>query len=141
MARFHSLKLCSLAVSMLIANAAGAADLRVDVRGMASANGQCMIALFDKAQDFPRKPLQGKMEAASLSGATFVFSGLAEGDYAVSAFHDENGNGKLDANLVGLPIERYGFSRDAAGIMGPPSFDDAKLSLGAGAQTIVITLR
>ena len=141
MARINSLKLCSLALSLLMADAAGAADLRVEVRGMASAEGKCMVALFDTAQDFPRKPLQGKMEAASAAGVTVLFSGLAEGDYAISAYHDENGNGKLDANLVGLPIERYGFSRDAAGNMGPPSFDDAKVSLGGAAQTFVINLR
>lgn len=133
-------KFCSFTLSVLLASAASAADLRVEVRGMNSADGKCMVALFDKAQDFARKPLQGRMEAASTAGVTFVFNALPDGEYAISAFHDENGNGKLDANLVGLPIERYGFSRDAAGKMGPPSFDDAKVVVRGADQSIVVNL-
>jgi hypothetical protein len=40
---------------------------------------------------------------------------LAPGRYALRVFADENGNGKLDSNLMGLPIERYGFSKRRQG--------------------------
>jgi uncharacterized protein (DUF2141 family) len=44
-------------------------------------------------------------------------------------YHDENGNGQLDKNMMGIPRERVGFSRDARGRMGPPSFADAAIDL------------
>ncbi|MGH7186252.1 MAG: DUF2141 domain-containing protein, partial [Pseudomonadota bacterium] len=62
-------------------------------------------------------------------------------EYAVQVYHDANGNGKLDTNLVGIPIERFGFSRDAAGNFGPPGFADAKVSVDGADQTIIINLR
>ncbi len=42
-----------------------------------------------------------------------VFEDVAPGTYAIAAFQDENGNGRLDRTGLGLPTEPYGFS-------GPP---------------------
>lgn len=60
-----------------------------------------------------------------------VVVGLSASDYALSVFQDENGNGKLDTNPVGTPIESYGFSNDAAGSFGPLSFQQALLHVAA----------
>jgi uncharacterized protein (DUF2141 family) len=45
-------------------------------------------------------------------------------------YQDENANGQLDRNFIGIPKENYGFSRDAAGKFGPPGFDDAAIDVG-----------
>jgi len=58
--------------------------------------------------------------------------GLASGVYAVTMLHDENENGKMDADFMGLPKEGYGASRDARGIMGPPKFKDAAFTFTGG---------
>ena len=68
-------------------------------------------------------------------------TGLPDGDYAVSAFLDENANMKLDANLFGLPTEPYGFSRDARALAGPPAFADAAIRLDASTARQTITLK
>jgi uncharacterized protein (DUF2141 family) len=54
------------------------------------------------------------------------FDSPAPGTYAVAAFHDENGNGKLDRGMFGIPKEGVAASNDARGHMGPPKWDDAK---------------
>ncbi len=69
-----------------------------------------------------------------------IYRDLPAGRYALSLFHDENGNGKLDSNVAGIPIERYGFSRDARGRMGAPDFDAAAIEL-QGDTTITVHLR
>jgi uncharacterized protein (DUF2141 family) len=53
------------------------------------------------------------------------FVGVASERYAVSVFHDENSNGKLDRNLLGIPREGVGASNNAVGHFGPLKFDDA----------------
>jgi len=58
----------------------------------------------------------------------------------VSAFHDQNDNGKLDTDPTGQPTEVYGFSNDARGTAGPPQFADAAFELGDQAKTISIKL-
>ena len=69
-----------------------------------------------------------------------MFSNLAPGRYAAIAFHDENGNGKLDKNFLGVPTEPYGFSNNVQGFLGPPTFDAAALDIGDGNAAIRITL-
>jgi uncharacterized protein (DUF2141 family) len=62
------------------------------------------------------------------------------GRYAISLFHDENGNGRLDKALM-IPSEGYGFSRDAPVVMGPPSFAEAAFVVEGGEQHQAIRMR
>lgn len=123
------------------ATAALAADLRVEIHGIQTKNGSVRVAVFQRAEDFNEKPMVAQQAPASSPTAVFVFRNILPGEYAISAFHDENSNGELDRNLFRIPTERYGFSRDAAGNMGPPSFDAAKIRIAAETQSIVINLR
>ena len=62
------------------------------------------------------------------------------GTYAVSTFHDENSNGKLDTNLLGIPTEGVGASNNAKGHFGPPKFDDAKFRFEGGRLDLKIAI-
>jgi uncharacterized protein (DUF2141 family) len=63
------------------------------------------------------------------------------GSYAVQAYHDENGNRRLDRNLLGAPSEPYGFSNDARRSFGPPSYKEAEFTLSSHAMTLEIRVR
>lgn len=129
-------------LATLAAMAAHAADLSIEVILPPQKQGTVLAAVFDKADGFPRgKPLLTAM-AQSINGKAVVqFTGLPEGDYAVTAFLDENGNQKLDTNLFGLPTELYGFSRNARNSVGPPSFADAAFRLDADANKQAFELK
>ncbi len=117
-----------------------AADINVEINGIAEAKGDVVVALFNKSEGWLRRGV-GATKAPAQTGTVKVsFADLPAGDYAVSVIHDVNGNGKLDSNAMGIPSEPYGFSNDAAGNFGPPSFDQAKFSLGATAKSINIKL-
>ena len=120
---------------------AHAADLTVEVLGARSAQGSVAGALFTNATGWlkPGQAVQGQFVPATDKTILF-FRGLPPGRYALSVYHDENGNAKLDTNVVGLPTEAYGFSRDAQGRMGPPAFDDAALDLQSD-TTVTLHLR
>ena len=118
----------------LTGTAAAAADLEVVVSGLNSAEGDARIAVHKRISgvEFPgdgvvaatiRKAVKGEMRV--------VFAGLAPGDYAVAAFHDADGDGKLGQNIVGMPTEGFGFSNGATGFMGPPGFDKAAVTVGS----------
>jgi len=55
------------------------------------------------------------------------FEDIVPGTYAFAVIHDENMNGKLDTNSLGVPKEGYGFSNDAKTSLGAPSFSAASL--------------
>ncbi|MGQ2978492.1 MAG: DUF2141 domain-containing protein [Polaromonas sp.] len=126
--------LLSALSALLAAAAVHAGDLTIDITIPDQRQGDVRAALFDKAEAFPRgTPLRTAIAPSVGGKATLRFDGLPPGDYALTAFLDENSNSKLDANLFGLPTDPYGFSRNARGMTGPPPFTDAAFRVEDGA--------
>lgn len=72
--------------------------------------------------------------------ASFEFSDIKPGKYAIVVIHDENRNGELDTNLFGIPTEGHGFSSGAEVTMSAPSFSDAVFSYDGGHLQMSISL-
>jgi len=129
-----------LAASLAAALPALATDVSVEITGAASSKGQVLVALYNE-ETFLKKPLKTlRIDLAPGTAVTGVFRDVPEGTYAVVAFHDENGNSKVDRNLIGIPTEKIGFTNNPT-LWGPPRFSDAKFVLGGTAQRFAITLR
>jgi uncharacterized protein (DUF2141 family) len=73
--------------------------------------------------------------------AEWVFENMPYGTYSIKAFHDENGNSRLDKDVLGIPTEQYGFSNNARGRFGPPPFVKTAFTLNAPQMTIAIELK
>jgi uncharacterized protein (DUF2141 family) len=72
--------------------------------------------------------------------AEAIFDNLPAGDYGVAVIHDENKNGKLDFNEVGMPLEGYGHSNNPAKRPGPPDFNETKFAFAGPGTTITVNL-
>lgn len=119
---------------------AAAATLDVHVTNTAGGKGNVSVAVCDRARFLKQCAYTASVPARD--GATVVtIKGVPAGTWAVLAYQDENANGELDRNLVGIPSENYGFSRDARGRFGPPSFEDAAIPVGDEATTTTVRLR
>jgi uncharacterized protein (DUF2141 family) len=102
--------------------------IHVEISGQRSDKGHMLCALFSSPEAFPTKADKAVARlTAKIAGRKAVcdFTGVAPGTYAVSVVHDENSNGKLDRNFIGMPREGVGASNDAKGHMGPPKFSAA----------------
>ncbi|MGY2133199.1 DUF2141 domain-containing protein [Hymenobacter sp. HD11105] len=98
------------------------------VTNLRSARGICFVSLYDRKEGFPGKTAVATQKVKlTAKECTFVFEKLPKGDYAIAAYHDENNNGRLDTNLIGIPTEGYAFSNNPRTTMGPPSFAEAKV--------------
>lgn len=115
-----------------MAQASSARPFSVQVAGVRGRQGTVRCLLFTGPHGFPNDigaSWRRALTAASADEVTCTFSATPEGRFAVSVVHDVNDNDKLDSNLLGVPTEGYAFSRDAkAGLLGPPSYDDAALT-------------
>jgi uncharacterized protein (DUF2141 family) len=114
-------------------------NLTVKIEDADSNDGQIFVSVYNTAAEFLDTPYKGAISKITNNGCVVTFEGLPKGTYAVSTFHDENDNGKLDTNFIGIPKEDYGCSNGAKGIMGPPKWKDAKFELQTD-QSITITL-
>jgi uncharacterized protein (DUF2141 family) len=117
--------------------------IRVEIGGLRNNSGRVLCALYASADGFPKK---SEKAVARLSSpildrkALCEFSPAAPGSYAVSVFHDENSNGKLDTNLMGIPREGVGASNGARGHFGPPKFEDAAFQFAGGHLDLKVTV-
>jgi uncharacterized protein (DUF2141 family) len=104
----------------------------IEVSGFKNTRGTLNCRLFTKAADFPdgdgivtlRVPITGSNTSCS-------FSIVEPGTYAIAVVHDENGNGKLDKNFVGVPSEGYGVSNNKTYALSAPKWDESTFKLGA----------
>ena len=101
-------------------------------------NGTIYLAVYDDPTSFDydnkNKNINKKRWVKSIVSRveTFSFSKnivLKKGVYAISLFVDSNDNKVIDKNFLGIPTEQYGFSNDAIGFLGSPSFEDASFNL------------
>jgi uncharacterized protein (DUF2141 family) len=114
-------------------------DLKVEITGMDTDKGKVFLALYNSEATFLKKSedTKGANAIVKEKRAIAIFKGLKKGEYAISLFHDENDNNKMDTKIFGIPKEPYGFSNGAKGFMGPPKFKDAKFIVDTN-KTITI---
>ncbi len=122
--------------------AAQAAELTVVLHDVRAQTGLIKVALVDSQAgwDGQAAPVQATGAPPSGGQATFVFQDLKPGAYAVMITHDENGNGQLDTNAMGMPLEGYGFSNNPR-VMRKPTWDEARFELAGAAASIDVSLR
>jgi uncharacterized protein (DUF2141 family) len=119
--------------------------LTVRVTGARNTKGKIGVTLFQNAQGFPDDTSKAiRQERVEIDPKTMsaqvMFKDLPQGTFAISVLHDENGNGKMDKNFVGMPKEGYGASNNPSKKRRAPTFDEAKFSLNTSEQAIEITL-
>jgi len=131
-----------LAVVPAIAADPGGASLTVTFHGLSSGKGAVMVSLAADPAGFEGKAAPASQARIVVAGdtASATFTGLAPGAYAIRAFHDLVGDGKLKTNPFGIPTEPFAFSNNARGVMGPPSWPQAAFAIKAGANTQSINL-
>ncbi len=114
-------------------------ELVLTVSSINDHQGTLMVAVFDNEADWNGgSPVAGARIDVTSDTASASLGLLPQGEYAIRLFHDVNGNGELDTNLMGIPSEPFAFSNNARGSFGPASWADAafELSADSGAHAV-----
>lgn len=126
-----------LLLSMLAGSAFAQHAVEITVRGIETRKGDIWVALYNSDASFMKTHFLSRKVKVTGNEVVVVIENLAAGDYAITTFHDQNENEKLDTNFLGIPKERYGFSNDATGSLGPPSFAKAKVNITTNKKLII----
>jgi uncharacterized protein (DUF2141 family) len=142
--RFAIMALTALVAGGAVQAQEEAGGLSVDVRGLRSDRGQALCFLYAGAAGFPGDP--GRAVATVRAPihertAQCRFPGVGPGAYAAAVVHDENGDGRLDRNMLGMPAEGVGASNNPRSRFGPPKFGDARFDYPGGALTLSVQVR
>lgn len=133
-------KLLLLALLIVSMQVVAQHKIEITIKGIEKVKGTVLVAVYNSEDSFMKKHVLSAKQKVSDKQVTVVIENVKAGDYAITTFHDENDNEKLDTNFIGIPNEPYGFSNDAKGSFGPPSFDKAKVKVD-GDKKLVINLK
>jgi uncharacterized protein (DUF2141 family) len=132
------------ALALLASTPLYAATLTVTVSDIRSEVGNLNLAIYDNDDDWLG---DGAVEKRSLVISEHIDNGnvvtvfeLEPGEYAISVHHDDNDNGKMDTNFIGIPKEPIGLSNGAVAKFGPPKYKNAVFTLGKDGVKMPIKL-
>ncbi len=104
-------------------------NLTAEVSNITSTKGNIKVSLYNSEDTFLKKPFKIVNAEINSGKVKVVFKGIPKGVYGAFAYQDENSNGEMDTNIVGMPTEPVVCSNKAKGFMGPPKFEDAKFEV------------
>ncbi|WP_082577802.1 DUF2141 domain-containing protein [Flavobacterium sp. Root186] len=112
--------------------------LTVAVSGLKSNTGIVKVGLYNSDGTFLKTTYKSITSEIKNNEVVVTFDNLPAGEYAITTYHDENNNGKLDKNMMGIPSEDYAASNNAKGFMGPPVYKDAKFVIEKDSKIEII---
>ncbi len=148
-------RISRVAIALLIAACASglhaaepagrSAILKVRVDGLRSTRGKILAYVWNQGDGFPSE----KQKTLAIAEVA-IRGGQAEVDVevpasekrlAISVMHDENGNGKMDSNVLGIPLEGYATSNNVPhSMIGPPRYKDAEFEMQGTPAVVQITM-
>ncbi|MDX1428263.1 MAG: DUF2141 domain-containing protein [Salegentibacter mishustinae] len=127
-----SLFLCQIA----FAQTETTGNIVVSVENLSSEEGKVYFALFNEDNFLKKAPIQGEVSEIKEGVAQITFSEVPSGTYAVTAYHDKNGNQQMDFESNGIPKENYGVSNNQMNLYGPPLWEDAKFEFDGSEKNL-----
>lgn len=119
-------------------------EIILQVKHANSDEGWIRVLIFSEPKGFPDQ-IEKAMKSYSIKpknkSIELDLSDIPEGRYAITAIHDEDGNGKLTTNSLGYPLEKYGFSNNPKVYFSSPSFEKVAIQVGKTSKRILINLR
>ncbi|HCR54239.1 MAG TPA: hypothetical protein DIW27_07485 [Cytophagales bacterium] len=116
------------------------AKLELDITNIKDVKGSILVSFFKDESTFLKKEFQGKRAAVNANSMKLEID-LPPGEYSVSVIHDENDNGELDSNFMGIPKEGFAFGNNALGTFGPPDFAKTLVKLNPGTTKHSLALK
>ncbi len=118
-------------------------DTVIRVTGLKAQRSNLLIAVFESPAGFPKSDqsthtttIEAEGEKVELSLSLPINCPIA-----IAVFQDLDGNKMISKSSIGIPIEPYGFSNNARGLFGPPTFQQSVVRLKEGSDTLEITVR
>ena len=110
----------------------GQNTIEVTIMGFDNNKGILKIGLYNKESNFLKETFQAATSKIENKEATVTFTDIPDGVYAISCYHDEDGNGKLNMFMGMFATESYGSSNNPPALFSPPKWNDAKFELKNG---------
>ena len=118
-------------------------DLTVNVTELRNNKGHFSVSIWDKSKGFPNDGFMKEILYKELKSPSFSFTlkGLPYGDYALASLHDENEDGEMEYNWLGMPKEGFGFSKNYKVVMRAPKWEESVITLNSPKKEIEMKMQ
>lgn len=132
-----------IACAVLTSFTQNSCDLKVNVTGLRNANGHFLVSIWDNSTGFPDEGFLKELvyKDVKQEGFSFSINNLPYGDYALAALHDENKDGEMEYNWMGIPKEGYAFSRNYNVTIRAPKWEEAVMKLDVSSKEIEMKMQ
>jgi uncharacterized protein (DUF2141 family) len=129
----------SMILAAALAQAAGTVTFHID--NIRNGRGAVLVAVCPREKFLKEDCLYHGETPARAGRVSVTVRGVPAGEWAAQAFHDENGNEKVDQGFLGIPKEGIAFSNDARATLGPPKWSSARFATNGGTTEQRIKMR
>ena len=114
-------------------------NIEIKIPNIDKIEGQILIAVYNSGDTFLVQKEAFKVYAEDVKEKTmsFTFNDFPKGEYSIALFHDEDSNGKMKRNFLGIPSEDYGFSNITSMLFSRPSYEDTRFYLESDTSFVV----
>jgi uncharacterized protein (DUF2141 family) len=122
-------------MSLGLASPALAATLTVNLDGIRASGGTLYVSVQSRDQFMQDRGTAGDAIPAPKAGSHRFSYDVPAGEYAVSVWHDDNGNGRFDKNENHVPLDGWAMLNGER-LRGEPKFDEVRTIVGKSAETV-----
>lgn len=134
----------TILIIILCLNNSYGQNTNVKISDIRSEKGQIILNVFKSSEDYEQEKVFKKLifeKKAVDNGSMIINCDFEPGIYGITLIDDENKNGELNKNLIGIPKEGFGFSDFFMEKMKKPVFDDFKVTLKNQNNKITIKVK
>ncbi|MCV9927898.1 DUF2141 domain-containing protein [Flavobacterium sp. LS1R49] len=109
-----------------------AQNSQIEISGIRSEKGKIILNIFKNNDSYDNGKVLKKLvfdKKDIIKGKMTVTCNLDPGICGITLIDDENENGEINKNLLGIPKEGFGFSNFFMEKMKKPSFNDFKVDI------------
>lgn len=129
-----------LLFTVLISSASYSSEVEVEFEELENQKGSIKYLIFNDEKGYPDQVNRSYLRGEFPASQSELMLDLPDGDYSMTVIHDEDGNGKLNKNFVGLPKEGFGFSNNPRIYFGPPSYEKTRFTV-QGPRSLKIKMK
>jgi len=114
-------------------------NIELSISNINKLKGEVLIAVYNIEETFlnRKKSYKEYKKEVKSESMLFVIKDIPQGEYSIAIFHDEDSNGRLKRNFLGIPSEDFGFSNINSMIFSQPSYEETKFYLKSDTSFII----
>ncbi len=118
--------------------------LNIEITDIRNHKGVIRISVYTAEKEYPYHPAKTylvKKDSLAYGKIKTSITDLYPGYYGMCILDDENNSGQMESNIIGIPLEGFGFANNIKPFLKRPDYDRIVFHLFPGVNHIQLIIR